>query len=80
MPRGCAIKVIEHSMMIGPLSQLTSNGMDVERALKREGEKFVAQLTARGCLVLSDAEFHDSADEDWVTAVVLCDHGKHGLG
>lgn len=67
-------------MMIGPLSQLASNGMDMEQALKREGEKFVAQLLARGCLVLSDAEFHASANEDWVTAVVLCDHGKHGLG
>ncbi|GEM_PF-5347969 len=67
-------------MMIGPLSQLTPDGMDVEQVLKREGEKFVAQLLARGCLVLSDAEFHASGTEDWVTAVVLCDHGKHGLG
>lgn len=80
--------------MIGPLSQLTANGKDVAQALKEEGEKFVGWLTARGCLVMSDPEFHPASTaerspctgapaahgEDWVVAIVLCDHGKHGLG
>ena len=67
-------------MMIGPLSQLTATGKDAAQALKEEGEKFVGWLTARGCLVMSDAEFRASGTEDWVVAIVLCDHGKHGLG
>ncbi|MDO8532035.1 MAG: hypothetical protein Q7T26_07700 [Dehalococcoidia bacterium] len=74
------IRGIEHSTMIGPLSQLTANGKDVAQVLKEEGEKFVGWLTARGCLVMSDPEFHPASTEDWVVAIVLCDHGKHGLG